>query len=182
MQGVPLTPNANKETQTSTWELSASSEENVLRDPRAGRAPATEETSAVTARQEFEFPGNVESLAASREQIMEFVCQHCPDEAEQIDVLVALQEALANATLHGCGDDAAKTIHCAVEVRKSEITISVRDPGPGFDPVLADPDNFAVSTQSNGRGICLMRSLMTEVTFAHGGSELIMRKHFEKCG
>jgi hypothetical protein len=98
MQGVPLTPNANKETQTSTWELSASSEENVLRDPRAGRAPATEETSAVTARQEFEFPGNVESLAASREQIMEFVCQHCPDEAEQIDVLVALQEALANAT------------------------------------------------------------------------------------
>jgi anti-sigma regulatory factor (Ser/Thr protein kinase) len=144
-----------------------------------GRVPDTDEASAILARQEFECPGNVKSVAASRERVMEFVCQHCTEEAEQIDILVALQEALANATLHGCGGDAAKTIHCAVEVSKSDITISVRDPGPGFDLALADPDNFTAGTRSNGRGICLMRSLMTEVTFARGGSELIMRKHFE---
>jgi anti-sigma regulatory factor (Ser/Thr protein kinase) len=179
MQEVPLIPSTSEDAQTSAWELSVSSEEDVPRDTPVRRTPDTEDASAVIARQEFECPGNVESVAASREQIIEFVCRHCTEEAEQIDILVALQEALANATLHGCGDDAAKTIACAVEVSKSDITISVRDPGPGFDLALADPDNFSAGTRSNGRGICLMRSLMTEVTFARGGSELIMRKHFE---
>ena len=65
---------------------------------------------------------------------MEFVSQHCPDEGDQIDILVAVQEALANAALHGCRDDAAKTIQCVVRRVRSEITISVRDPGPGFRP------------------------------------------------
>jgi anti-sigma regulatory factor (Ser/Thr protein kinase) len=147
----------------------------------AGTMSDSDEMPAVIARQEFECPGILASVAASREQIMQFVCQHCCDEAEQIDILVALQEALANAALHGCGDDAAKTIHCAVEVSTSDITISVRDPGPGFDFALADPDSFTTTIQTNGRGICLMRSLMTDVAFAGRGSELIMRKMFEKC-
>jgi anti-sigma regulatory factor (Ser/Thr protein kinase) len=182
MQGVPLTPNANHETQIPAWKLSVSSEgESVPLDPRGLPVSDSDEMPAIIARQEFECPGDLASVAASREQIMQFVSQHCPDEAEQIDILVALQEALANAALHGCGDNAAKTIRCAVEVSPPDITISVRDPGAGFDFALADPDNFAATAKSNGRGICLMRSLMTEVTFAHGGSELIMRKRFEKC-
>jgi hypothetical protein len=57
----------------------------------------SDETPGVFARQEFECPGDLASVAASREQIMHFVCQRCSDEAEQIDILVALQEALANA-------------------------------------------------------------------------------------
>jgi anti-sigma regulatory factor (Ser/Thr protein kinase) len=175
-------PNANDETQIPAWKLSVSSEgEDVPTDSRAGTMSDSDEMPAIIVRQEFECPGDLASVAESRERVVQFVCQHCPDEVEQIDILVALQEALANATLHGCGDDAAKAIHCAVEVSPSDITITVRDPGAGFDFALADPDNFASSTQSNGRGICLMRSLMTEVSFAHGGSELIMRKHFEKC-
>ncbi len=89
-----------------------------------GRALDTDEAAEVIARQEFECPGNLASVAASREQVMQFVCQHCPDEAEQIDILVALQEALANAALHGCGDNAAKTIRCAVGVSPPDITIS----------------------------------------------------------
>ena len=139
-----------------------------------------DEASAIIARQEFECPGDLASVAESRERVMQFVCEHCPDEEDQIDILVALQEALANAALHGCGDNAAKTIHCVVEVSAAEITISVRDPGPGFDLALADADSFAAGTQSNGRGICLMQSLMTEVTFARGGSELKLRKRLER--
>src|SRR5271169_4457976 len=37
MQGVPLTPNANEQTQTSAWELSVSSEKDVPRDLQVGR-------------------------------------------------------------------------------------------------------------------------------------------------
>jgi anti-sigma regulatory factor (Ser/Thr protein kinase) len=55
--------------------------------------------------------------------------------------------------------------------------IRVRDPGPGFDLALADPENYRVTTLSHGRGICLMRSLMSEVAFGHRGSEIVLSKH-----
>lgn len=130
---------------------------------------------------DFEFPGDLASVAESRQQLMQFVSQHCPDEGDQIDILVALQEALANATLHGCGDDAAKTIQCNVSADASDVSITIRDPGPGFDLALADPETHTASTLSHGRGICLIRSLMTEVSFAGGGSELRMRKQISDC-
>lgn len=108
---------------------------------------------------------------------MQFVAEHCLDDEDQIDVLVALQEALANAALHGCHDDPAKKIKCTVMVDASDIMISVRDPGLGFDVVSAEPENYQVTTASHGRGICLMRSLVSELSFAHGGSEIRLRKH-----
>lgn len=143
-------------------------------------SPESDERPAKVSRKEFEFPGSLASVAESREQVMQFVSQHCADEGERIDILVALQEALANAALHGCGDDTAKRIACSVEASPSEIVISVRDPGTGFDPALADPDNFAATNLPSGRGIRLMRSLMTEVGFERGGSEVRLHKHLER--
>jgi len=40
----------------------------------------------------------------------------------------------------------------------------------------ADADQYAATKLSHGRGICLMRSLMTEVSFAHHGAEIVLRK------
>ena len=131
------------------------------------------------ARREFEFPGDLASVAESREEVMQFVCEHCPNQADRIDILVALHEAMVNAVVHGCGDDLAETIQCSVAADASEITITVRDPGPGFDPALADPDNYSSSTLTHGRGICLMRSMVTEVSFARGGAEVRLHKHIE---
>lgn len=141
----------------------------------AGARDAGSQRNAVVSR-EFEFSGTLLSVAESREQIMQFVEQCCADEGDLIDILVAVQEALANAALHGCGDDPAKKIHCSGAANASDITITVRDPGRGFDLGLADPDKYAATTLSHGRGISLIRSLMTEVTFARGGSEMKMRK------
>jgi len=107
---------------------------------------------------------------------MQFVVAHCPDEDDQIDILVALQEALANAALHGCRDDPIMQIRCTCMIDALDIIITVRDPGLGFDAALAEPENYQTTTASHGRGICLMRSLMTEVKFAHGGSEIRLRK------
>ena len=107
---------------------------------------------------------------------MEFVNQHCPDEEKQIDLLVAVQEALANAALHGCKDDASKMIRCVVDANAKEITISVRDPGRGFPPEKADAANYRVTKLSHGRGICMIRNLVDEVSFAHHGAEIILRK------
>ena len=94
-------------------------------------------------------------------------------------MLVAVQEALANAALHGCRDDASKMIRCVVNANATDITISVRDPGPGFPLDEADPDNYKVTTLSHGRGIILMRSLVDEISFAHHGAEIVLRKRLD---
>jgi len=137
----------------------------------------TQKDHRVIMRKEFAFPGDVQSVASSREQVMQYVRAYCNEDSEEIDVMLALQEALANAALHGCGNDASKTIHCAVEIEPSKIRCIVRDPGPGFDyERIADPSRFAMTTLERGRGIALMRSVVDEVTFSRSGSEVCFSK------
>ncbi len=114
-------------------------------------------------------------------QVMEFASAHCPDEGDEIDIFVAVQEALANAAMHGCKDDPLKLIHCVLVADGASITITVRDPGPGFDVQLAEPDNYQATRLSHGRGICLMRSLMSSVEFAHNGVEVLLGKRLKSA-
>ena len=126
---------------------------------------------------EFAFPGDVDSLASSRQALMDFLAPYCAGEAEELDIFIALQEALANAVLHGCQNDASKTIHCRIEIDPAALVITIRDPGPGFDPGMATESTEAgTNVSQHGRGICLMRSLMDEVTYRHRGTELQLRK------
>lgn len=104
-------------------------------------------------RETFRFPGVLARVPEQREAIMTFVNEHCPDEGDRIDILVALQEALANAALHGGKDDPRKHVHCEVVAEPSQIVISVRDPGPGFALDRGDPEKYEASRLSHGRGI-----------------------------
>jgi len=126
---------------------------------------------------EFTFPGDSGSVVAARQAVMDFIKPHCSSELDEIDILIALQEALANAVLHGCKDDSSKMIYCSVEIDASGFTIIIRDPGPGFDvETIAQSSEAGDNTTEHGRGICLMRSLMDEVTYRRGGAEVQLRK------
>jgi serine/threonine-protein kinase RsbW len=180
--GVPLPANVKDDPLRLEAKVLAPTEADKANcTPLAEGTLANDELHPDIVSRDFEFPGDLASVDESREQVMQFVAQHCLDEGDQLDILVAVQEALVNAALHGCGDDPTKRIQCSVAVDASDITITVRDPGPGFDLALADPENYAASTSSHGRGICLIRSLMTEVSFSRGGSELRMRKRISGC-
>ncbi len=126
---------------------------------------------------EFTFPGDAESLSAARDAVMEFIQPHCASELEETDILIAVQEALANAVVHGCHNDPSKTVSCRVEVDSGAFTITVHDPGPGFDVDAATRATEAgANFTTHGRGICLMRSVMDEVAYRKGGSEVQFRK------
>ncbi len=96
----------------------------------------------------------------------------------EYEIELALQEALANAILHGCQGDPTKFIQCVVTSDDAgDVLIVVRDPGPGFE--VADVPNPLEGTnllKGSGRGILLINQLMDEVRFADGGRELHMRK------
>ena len=97
---------------------------------------------------------------------------------KEFELEVALWEGLANAVIHGCGNDASKVVECSVSGSESgEVTIVVRDPGPGFDPASIPSPVVGENLYSNhGRGIYLVRQLMDEVWFERAGTEIHMRK------
>ncbi len=126
---------------------------------------------------EFIFAGDLKSMAEARESVMGFIRPYCSSEVEEVDLFLVLQEVLSNAVLHGCANDKAKKVHCSVEIDPSAFTIVVRDPGAGFDPEAVTQSVEARGEVSeHGRGILIMRSLMDEVSYHCGGSEVRMRK------
>jgi serine/threonine-protein kinase RsbW len=95
---------------------------------------------------------------------------------KEFEVEIALHEALANAVVHGCGNDPAKVVECELScVDAGELVIVVRDPGPGFDPASV-PNPVAKENvhSTHGRGVYLMRQLTDEAWFTRGGSEIHM--------
>jgi len=91
---------------------------------------------------------------------------------------LALQEALANAVVHGAKEDPSKVVECLVACDEQRgILIIVRDPGSGFDPNAIPSCTVGENLYSNhGRGIFLINQLMDEVTFRKNGTEIHMLK------
>ena len=111
------------------------------------------------------------------DQIMQVVREnHCAN-GNELDVEIALREALANAIKHGAAGDPTKIIECHVTCEKPGILIVVRDPGSGFDPKsIPDPLTGENIYSNHGRGIFLINKLMDEVKFEKNGTEIRMRK------
>ena len=93
-------------------------------------------------------------------------------------IQVALNEALANAVLHGNRKRTDKRVRVACyRQRDAGSLLVVRDSGRGFDPArIPNPTAESNVTGKNGRGIFLIRHFMDEVHFANDGREIRMRK------
>jgi len=125
------------------------------------------------------------TLAADRRSVDPVVTQimdsvrdmKCVDGKEDA-IELALQEALANAVVHGAKEDPSKIVECIVACDEQRgILIIVRDPGPGFDPQAIPSCTVGENLYSNhGRGIFLINQLMDEVQFHKNGTEIRMVK------
>ena len=125
------------------------------------------------------------TLAADRKavdpvvaQIMESVREMKCAEGKEEAIELALQEALANAVVHGAKEDPTKVVECLVACEEQRgILIIVRDPGTGFDPQRIPACTMGENLFSNhGRGIFLINQLMDEVQFHKNGTEIHMVK------
>ena len=110
--------------------------------------------------------------------VMDIVRQMQCAEGKEDAIELALAEALANAVVHGCGEDPSKIIECDVACDETHgMLIVVRDPGKGFDPAtLPSPVNGQQVFSDHGRGIYLINQLMDEVKFLKNGTEIHMIK------
>ena len=132
---------------------------------------------------EITIPGDPDSIPGARRELMEFLeHQGCPED-RAFEVGVAVQEALANAVLHGCKSNPELRVTMKLSSDRSGVSIIIQDPGPGFDvSQVPDPSSDETRTSSNGRGIHMMKAYMDDVTFARGGRKVRMRKNWASRG
>lgn len=102
-------------------------------------------------------------------------------EEEEVDLMIAVMEAVNNAILHGNKEDATKNVHMKIEANPSSMVIWVEDEGGGF-VVDEIPDPLAPSNVLNtsGRGILMMQAFMdrVEIQPAQHGTVVKMTKEF----
>lgn len=112
------------------------------------------------------------------DQLMRFILSFRKADGSELEIEVALREALANAIIHGNGENPRKRVYVACRCYvDGEVLITVRDGGRGFDSNrVPDPTTAANQLLTHGRGIYLMKTLMDELWFENGGSVLCMRK------
>ena len=123
-------------------------------------------------------PSEVTAISPSVDKLMLLIkkCRCAP--GNEIDIEIALREALENAVIHGNHEDPSKRVYvtCRCEVEE-EVSIIVRDEGQGFDSnAVPDPTAPGAIESSHGRGIYLMKALMDEVHFEDAGAVVHMRK------
>jgi serine/threonine-protein kinase RsbW len=125
------------------------------------------------------------TLAADRtavdpvvQEVMSVVREMKGVDGKEDAIELALQEALANAVIHGAKEDPTKTVECLVSSDEERgILIVVRDPGTGFTPEAIPNCVVGENVYSNhGRGIFLINQLMDKVEFRKNGTEIHMIK------
>jgi len=123
-------------------------------------------------------PSEIKAISPLVDRLMRLIeGSHCVC-GEEPSVELALAEALNNAVVHGNRMDRQKLVQvlCRCELGKG-VSVVVKDQGRGFDPdAVPDPTAAENIGADHGRGIWVMKSVMDEVSFERGGTEVRMRK------
>jgi serine/threonine-protein kinase RsbW len=126
----------------------------------------------------FEIPADLERVPAIIEAIMELAQKEYAAGSDIPETLaLVMQEAIANAIVHGSKEDASKLVHCEVTHAPDGYWFIVRDSGPGFN-YRTPPDPLAEVGLGldHGRGTFLIKELMDDVHYARNGAEIHMLK------
>jgi serine/threonine-protein kinase RsbW len=126
----------------------------------------------------LEIPSDPKEIMAVEKFLEEINEKLRLDEMKFNKLLVATTEAVNNGIIHGNKRDQSKKVVLRVDINSSTMTVRVRDEGKGVD-VETIPDPLAEENllRENGRGVFLIRSLMSSVGFERfdNGWEVTMK-------
>jgi serine/threonine-protein kinase RsbW len=129
---------------------------------------------------ELIYPSRIESISEATAAVTDAARRAGLGEDALFGVEMAVREAVTNAVLHGNGRDEAKPVELGLTSSGSEVVITVRDRGEGFDPSeVADPTAEQNLLKTSGRGILFMRNFMDDVSWEQhpqGGTVVRMTK------
>lgn len=92
-------------------------------------------------------------------------------------IQMAIEEAIVNAIEHGNQRDESKKVHTVFRVTPEKVLMEITDEGAGFDHRnVADPTTDELVDKPRGRGVMLIRELMTEVVYNEIGNQVTIIK------
>jgi serine/threonine-protein kinase RsbW len=124
----------------------------------------------------------IEAISPFLDQLMRCLKRFRDEDGIEVDIEIAVREALTNAVVHGNREDPNKLVFVTSRCSANgEVSITVCDEGQGFDSrAVPDPTAPENVLSSHGRGIYVMQKLMDEVSFEQNGTVLKMRKRPNK--
>ena len=128
---------------------------------------------------EKKYPSSQDAVVKAERLAEKFTKKLDFDEDQRVDVAIAITEAVNNAVEHGNRLQTDRQVTVRLEWRDSELVITVRDQGEGFDlEGVEDPLSPENLTKPDGRGLLIVRSLMdsVEVHPSSEGTEIVMVK------
>jgi serine/threonine-protein kinase RsbW len=124
-------------------------------------------------------PGSVDAISPVVQRVTDLLVERGVVRGHEMEIALALQEALANAVRYGAKNDPAKTVYITLFCgERKGMKIVVRDSGPGFDPAtIPSPVTADGLLSDHGRGLHMIKALLDEVKWENNGTEIHMIKH-----
>ena len=127
-------------------------------------------------------PNDTAQVRVICENVVELLERCAYSERDVFHVRLALEEALVNAVKHGNQMNPNKTIRVNCTVDSERARLEIEDEGEGFcADEVPDTTEAEFIDRPGGRGLLLMRSMMSSVEFSNSGSKVIMEKLREQC-
>lgn len=128
-------------------------------------------------KRQFTIPSDFAASRDVQQHVMQDVLACGFDDETVFGIRISLEEAVVNAIRHGNRLDATKTVRVESDTGPGRVEITVEDQGPGFDRRhIPDPTSEENLCRPNGRGILLIESYMTKVSWEQGGRRVRMVK------
>jgi anti-sigma B factor antagonist len=145
----------------------------------ADRATALSRTAGTTMReQRTSVPAHAGQMPALTEFLQQFWSDASLPSAQARAFELALEEVFMNVVLHGSPAGTTPQIEVSLSLRESELTMTVEDDGPRFDPLTVPPPDLTSSLaerQPGGLGVFLARKMMDAVSYQRVGSRNQLR-------
>lgn len=98
-----------------------------------------------------------------RRHVRDFLMGLRVDPSTTYDILLATDEAAANAVAHGQSPGGNGLVRLRVSTDGTCVVVAISDEGSGFDPENVEMHRLPSLTSQGGRGLFLVKELMDEV-------------------
>ena len=126
-------------------------------------------------------PSSEEAGRKAIEKLLQALTDTGWEGRDYFHIQMAAEEAMVNAVRHGNQLSGNKSVEVEFRVSEHSAYLRFKDEGEGFCPDdLPDPRDDENLECVNGRGVMLIKEMMSEVTYNVCGTEVIMVKHRTK--
>lgn len=116
----------------------------------------------------------ISSLQRNIFRVERFIEEICDDNYISYNyfgnIMLAIEEAVINAIIHGNKQDENKLVTLSFERKKGELRFTIEDEGDGFNP--KEIPNPLDSDDLKGNGLFLMQSLADKVSYNSTGNKV----------